>query len=61
VLDHQVRQLSAIDQDDPWGKVPDIIASRLAESRRGDKDAIGGTETDEAFDEALVSGRPRVT
>lgn len=40
-------------QDDPLGKVPDIISSRLAEGGCGDEDAFGGTETNEAFDESV--------
>jgi hypothetical protein len=53
VLDHQLGQTLAVDQDHPLRQMADILGGLIAEAGGGDEDALGGAEPEQATDEVL--------
>jgi hypothetical protein len=53
VFDHQICQLSPVDEDHPLCKVFNIIARRLAEGRGRNENAFSCAKADEAAHEAI--------
>ena len=56
IFNHQVSQPVSVYQDDPLGKVFDIVPRMAAEGRGGDEHALGGAVTDQAANEGLYIG-----
>ena len=56
MFDPQVGQFLPVDEDHSLCQMLDVVARGLAESRRCDEDAFGGTQADEASDEPVDIG-----
>lgn len=53
MLDHQVGEAVTVDENNALGQVADEVDGRGGEAGRGDEDAFGGTDADEAAEKAL--------